>query len=154
MVNTSAIERQVEILLVEDSPSDAYLMLEILSESILLKHLHTVHDGVEALKFLHRQAPYECAPSPALILLDLNLPKLNGVELLTEIKTDPILQMIPVIVLTTSAAAPDILKSYKHHANCYILKPLNLEEFIATVQAIVHFWLTIVILPSDALTDT
>jgi chemotaxis family two-component system response regulator Rcp1 len=151
MANMIAGNRQVDILLVEDSPSDAHLMREVLGETKWLKHLHVVKDGVEALNFLHRQGKYEYAPRPALILLDLNLPKLDGKELLAAIKTDPHLQLIPVVVLTTSATPADILNSYKLHANSYIVKPLDLDDFIEVVQAIVHFWLGVATLPADAL---
>lgn len=147
---TTAINKPIEILLVEDSPSDAYLMNEIFRETSSVEHLHVVRDGVEALQFLRRQGDYQSAPAVGLILLDLNLPKLDGKEVLQEIKSDPLLQTIPVVVLTTSPAPADILMSYKYHANCYILKPLDLDEFIKIVQAITYFWLSVVTLPSDA----
>ena len=151
MTNRKAGNRPVDILLVEDSPSDAHLMTEVFGETQFLKHLHVVKDGVEALNFLYRQGKYEHAPRPALILLDLNLPKLDGSELLAAIKTDPNLQLIPVVVLTTSATPADVLKSYKLHANSYIVKPLDLDDFIEVVEAIVHFWLGVATLPADAL---
>lgn len=154
MSNTTAINQPIQILLVEDSPSDAYLMSEILKENSLVEHLHIVHDGVEALQFLRRQGHYQSAPAVGLILLDLNLPKLDGKEFLSEIKSDPNLQTIPVVVLTTSPSADDILISYKHHANCYIIKPLDLDEFIKIVQAITYFWITVVTLPSDVIIDS
>jgi CheY-like chemotaxis protein len=139
--------RPVEILLVEDNPGDAELTLETLRESKLLNHMSVVDDGVEAMAYLRREGRYLDAVRPDLILLDLNLPKKDGREVLAEIKTDERLRRIPVVVLTTSSAEQDILKTYDLHANCYITKPVNLDQFIAVVKAIGEFWFTIVKLP-------
>jgi CheY-like chemotaxis protein len=141
--------KPVEILLVEDSPSDADLTEEALSDGKVLNNLHWVEDGVEAIAFLRRQGKYTNAPRPDLILLDLNLPKKDGRDVLAEIKADPSLKLIPVIVLTTSAAERDILKTYELNANCYITKPIDLEQFICVVKLIEQFWLALVKLPSE-----
>lgn len=137
----------IEILLVEDSPSDADLTIETFSESKILNRIHVVEDGVEAIEFLRQQGNYADVPRPDLILLDLNLPKKSGREVLAEIKSDPGLQSIPVIVLTTSAAEEDILRSYQLHANCYITKPVDLERFIHVVKTLENFWFAAVCLP-------
>lgn len=139
--------RLVEILLIEDSPSDADLAREVLSQGKILNNLHFVEDGVEAIKFLRKKAPYLDVPRPDLILLDLNLPKKSGVEVLEEIKTDPKLKLIPVVILSTSAAPDDIIKSYSLHANCYITKPVDFVEFTKVVRLIEEFWLAVVRLP-------
>ena len=139
--------KPIEILLIEDSPSDADLTIETLSEAKILNNLHVVEDGVEALAFLRREEPYAQMPRPDLILLDLNLPRKDGREVLAEIKSDPNLEIIPVVVLTTSAAEEDILKSYKLHANCYVTKPVGLDEFIKMVKLIEFFWPAAVKLP-------
>ena len=141
--------RAVEILLVEDSPSDADLTEEAFSEGKVLNNLHWVQDGVEALAFLYQQGNYVDAPRPDLILLDLNLPKKDGREVLAQIKGNPNLKLIPVIILTTSAAERDIVKTYELNANCYITKPIDLEEFIGVVKLIEKFWLALVKLPSE-----
>jgi CheY-like chemotaxis protein len=141
--------RAVEILLVEDSASDADLTEEALGEGKVLNHLHWVQDGVEALAFLHRQGKYSDAPRPDLILLDLNLPKKDGREVLAQIKADPNLKLIPVVILTTSAAERDILRTYELNANCYVTKPIDLEQFISVVKLIEEFWLALVKLPSE-----
>lgn len=141
--------RPIEILLVEDSPSDADLTEEALSDGKVLNNLHWVADGVEALAFLQRQGKYADAPRPDLILLDLNLPKKDGRDVLAHIKADPSLKLIPVVVLTTSAAERDILKTYELHANCYVTKPIDLEQFICVVKLIEVFWLAVVKLPSE-----
>jgi CheY-like chemotaxis protein len=141
--------RPVEILLVEDSPSDADLTEEALSEGKVLNQLHWVQDGVEALAFLHRQGKYTDAPRPDLILLDLNLPKKDGRDVLAQIKADPSLKLIPVVILTTSAAERDILRTYELNANCYVTKPIDLEQFISVVKLIEEFWLALVKLPSE-----
>lgn len=137
----------LKILLVEDSPSDAVLIEETLGESKLLNELHLVRDGVEAAEFLYKRGKYSNAPRPDLILLDLNLPKKNGRELLAEIKVDEHLMTIPVVILTTSSAEVDILRSYQLHANCYLVKPIDLDQFIGVVKSIEHFWLALVELP-------
>lgn len=139
--------RPVEILLIEDSPSDADLAIEALAQGKILNNLHFVEDGVEAIKFLRKKAPYLDVPRPDLILLDLNLPKKSGVEVLEEIKTDPKLKLIPVVILSTSAAPEDILKSYSLHANCYITKPVDFVQFTKVVRLIEEFWLAVVQLP-------
>lgn len=140
----------VEILLVEDNPGDVRLTIEGLKEGKVKNNLHVVGDGVEALAFLRKEGKYGDAVCPDLILLDWNLPKKNGREVLEEIKEDEVLRHIPVVVLTTSKAEQDILKAYSLHANCYITKPVDLDQFIAVVESIEDFWFTIVKLPRDA----
>lgn len=140
--------RPIEILLVEDNPGDIRLTKEALKEGKVLNTLTVAQDGVEALACLRRQGRYAEAKRPDLILLDLNLPKKDGREVLAEIKQDETLKLIPVVVLTTSQDEQDVLKSYGLHANCYITKPVELEQFILVVKAIEHFWLGIVVLPS------
>jgi CheY-like chemotaxis protein len=137
----------IEILLVEDNPADVRLTQEALKEEKIHNNLSVVNDGVEALAFLRREGRYANAVRPDLILLDLNLPRKDGREVLAEIKQDEKLKAIPVVVLTVSDAERDILQSYKLHANCYIKKPLNLGEFSKVVKSIREFWLTIVKLP-------
>jgi CheY-like chemotaxis protein len=139
----------VEILLVEDSPADVRLTKESLKEDKLHNNLSVVMDGVEAMAFLRREEKYRSSPRPDLILLDLNLPKKDGREVLAEIKKDEHLKRIPVVVLTTSSEDRDILKSYNTHANCYITKPVDLEQFMTVVKSIGDFWFTIVKLPPD-----
>lgn len=141
--------RPVEILLVEDSPGDVRLTREALKEGKVLNNLSVVGDGAAALDFLRRKGPYENRARPDLILLDLNLPKKDGREVLEEIKDDPDLKRIPVVILTTSSADRDIAKSYDLHANCYITKPVNLEQFISVVKSVEDFWLTVVKLPKQ-----
>jgi len=140
--------RQIEILLVEDNPGDVRLTAEALKEGRVLNRMSTVPDGVEALDFLHKRGKYTDAPRPDIILLDLNLPRKDGREVLAEIKEDPDLRLIPVVVLTTSAAEEDILKTYQLHANCYITKPVDLDQFLKVTHLIEDFWLTVVRLPS------
>jgi chemotaxis family two-component system response regulator Rcp1 len=140
----------IEILLVEDSPGDARLAMEALKENKVANVLHWVKDGVEAMEFLHNQGEFSQSPRPDLILLDLNLPRKDGREVLAEIKNDPILKSIPVVILTVSRAEEDILKTYNLHANCFINKPLDLNQFIAVVKSIEDFWLTIVRLPPQS----
>ncbi len=139
--------RLVEILLVEDSPSDAELTAEALRESGLRNRLSLAEDGVDALEFLRQQGKYADAPRPDLILLDLNLPRKDGREVLAEIKADVDLRRIPVVVLTTSAAEEDVVRAYNLNANCYISKPVDLEQFIEVIKSIDDFWLTVVRLP-------
>lgn len=141
--------RLLQILLVEDSRSDAVLVEETLSDSKLLNELHIVRDGVEATDFLYKTGEYINAPRPDLILLDLNLPRKNGRELLAEIKADQHLMTIPVVILTTSSDEADILRSYQLHANCYMVKPVELDKFIEVVKSIEHFWLALVELPPN-----
>lgn len=139
--------KPIDILLVEDNPGDVRLTIEALKDVKLLNRMNVAQDGVEALAFLRHEGKYAKSPHPDLILLDLNLPKKDGREVLEEIKQDPDLKRIPVVVLTTSQAERDILKSYDEHANCYITKPVDLDQFIAVVKSIEDFWLTIVKLP-------
>ncbi len=138
----------IQVLLVEDNPGDVRLTKEALKEGKLLNQLTVVGDGVEALSFLRKQGIYADAPQPELILLDLNLPKKDGREVLAEIKADPKLRRIPVVVLTTSSSEEDILKIYDLHANCYITKPVDLEQFMGVVKSIEDFWVSVVKLPS------
>jgi len=142
------IGRPVDILLVEDNPGDVRLTQEALKEGKVLINLWVVPDGVEAMAFLNREGEYVAAARPDVILLDLNLPKKDGREVLEEIKRDTSLRRIPVVILTTSSADRDILDAYDLHANCYITKPVNLEQFITVVQSIEDFWLTIVTFPN------
>ncbi|MEQ1503668.1 MAG: response regulator [Myxococcota bacterium] len=137
----------VEILLVEDNPGDVRLTREALRDGKVRNHLHVVPDGVEAIAFLRREGPYAGAPRPDLVLLDLNLPKKSGREVLADIKSDPDLMRIPVVVLTTSKADEDVLRAYEFHANCYVTKPVDLEQFLKVIRSIEEFWLTIVRLP-------
>ncbi len=141
--------RTIEILLVEDNPGDARLTLEAFKEGRVLNNLTVMKDGVEALAYLRRQGPYANAKQPDLILLDLNLPRKDGREVLSEIKADEHLMKIPVIVLTTSAAEEDIARAYSQHANCYITKPVDLDQFLRVAQSIETFWLSLVKLPSN-----
>ena len=141
--------RPVEILLVEDNPGDERLTREALKEGKVYSNLHWVKDGVEAMEFLRRQGRYKDAPRPDIILLDLNLPKKDGREVLQEIKSSEELKRIPVVVLTTSKAEEDVLRTYNLHANCYVTKPVDLEKFIVVVKSIDIFWLTVVTLPPN-----
>jgi two-component system, chemotaxis family, response regulator Rcp1 len=137
----------IDILLVEDNPGDVRLTVEALKEGKVRNRLSVVEDGVEALAFLRHEGKYADAPRPDVILLDLNLPRKDGRAVLAEIKADEGLRRIPVVVLTTSSSEQDILRSYDLHANCYITKPVDLEQFIEVVKGIEEFWLTIVKLP-------
>lgn len=136
--------KPVEVLLVEDDPGDVILTQEGLRASKLHINLHVVDNGEKALAFLHRLPPYEDAPRPGLIILDLNLPRVNGMEVLRDIKTNEDLQTIPTVILTTSRAEEDVVRSYKLGANCYVSKPLNLDEFVKVVGSIESFWFTVV----------
>ncbi|MCG3116980.1 MAG: response regulator [Candidatus Manganitrophus sp. SA1] len=147
MMNGKTIGRPVEILLVEDSPGDVRLTKEALKEGKVLNNLNVVGDGVEALAFLRKEGPYVNMTRPDLVLLDLNLPKKDGREVLEAIKNDPDLKRIPVVILTTSSAEKDVLKSYDLHANCYVTKPVDFEQFITVVKSVEDFWLTVVKLP-------
>jgi two-component system, chemotaxis family, response regulator Rcp1 len=144
----SVYNGSIQVLLVEDNPGDVRLTKEALKEGKLLNQLTVVGDGVEALSFLRREGKYADALQPELILLDLNLPKKDGREVLAEIKADPNLRRIPVVVLTTSSAEEDILRIYDLHANCYITKPVDLEQFMGVVKSIEDFWVSVVKLPS------
>jgi chemotaxis family two-component system response regulator Rcp1 len=137
----------IEILLAEDNPGDVRLTQQALKDSKMRNNLHVVGDGEEAVAFLRRQSPYESAPRPGLFLLDLNMPKKDGKEVLEEIKDDPVLRTIPTVVLTTSKADQDVLHAYELHANAYITKPVDFEQFMDVVKGIREFWLTIVRLP-------
>ena len=139
----------VEILLVEDNPGDIRLTREALRDSKMHNRLSVVEDGVEAMRFLRREEEYSDAPRPDIVLLDLNLPRKDGREVLADMKTDPLLRRIPVVVLTTSDDERDIIKSYDLHANCYITKPVDLQRFIEIVKTIEGFWFSIVKLPPD-----
>jgi CheY-like chemotaxis protein len=144
---TNSPLKHIEILLVEDSPADVLIAREALSEAKLMNTIHVAEDGVEAMDFLHQRGKFASAPRPDLILLDLNLPRKNGREVLAEIKADENIKHIPVVVLTTSRDEEDILKSYNLHANCYVVKPVEFESFVKAVQSIQHFWFSIVTLP-------
>jgi len=139
----------IEILLVEDNPGDVDLAREALENGKLYNTLHVVNDGEAAMAFLRHEGKYTDAPRPDLILLDLNLPRKNGQEVLAEIKSDEELKCIPVVILTSSKAEQDILNTYNLHANCYISKPIDLDQFLKVVQAIKTFWVTIVKLPPN-----
>ena len=147
MIQTQDESPPVEILLVEDNPGDFRLTQEALHEGKVYNNLHWAKDGVDALDFLKRRGKHANAPRPDIILLDLNLPKKDGREVLSEIKGDDDLRAIPVVILTTSQAEEDVLRSYDLHANCYVTKPVDLEKFIVVVQSIDRFWLTVVTLP-------
>lgn len=140
-------ERLIHILLVEDSPDDALLMREALKEAKVANALHVVEDGEAALDYAHRRRAWTDAPRPDLILLDLNIPRKDGREVLAELKQDPALKSIPVVILTTSASEEDVARAYEHHANAYVRKPVGLDRFIEIINAIDHFWLGIVTLP-------
>lgn len=137
----------IEILLVEDNPADVRLTIEALKEGKVANEINVAADGVEALAFLRREGKYENAPEPDLILLDLNLPKKNGREVLAEVKTDYRLKRIPVVILTSSQAETDIVATYNLHANCYITKPVDFGQFINVIRSIENFWFKIVKLP-------
>ena len=139
--------RAIEILMVEDNPGDVRLTREALKGAKVWAQVHVVEDGVAALDYLYRRPPYESALRPDLILLDLNLPRMDGREVLAIVKGDPSLKVIPVVVLTTSQAEEDVLRAYHLNANCYVTKPVDLHQFNRIVQAIEQFWLTVVTLP-------
>ena len=141
--------KPIEILLVEDNPADVRLTQEALREGKVANNLHVARDGVEALEFLRRQGKFAGSPRPDLVLLDLNLPRKDGREVLAQVKDDNELKTIPIVVLTTSSAEIDILRSYSLHANCYITKPVDLEQFVKVVKTIDDFWLTVVRLPKE-----
>ena len=146
-MNSPTPGQPIVILLVEDEPGDAYLTIEALKSAKIINSVHLVEDGVEAMAFLQREAPYRDAPRPDLILLDLNLPRKDGRQVLAEIKQSACLNSIPIVVLTTSSADEDVLQSYNLRANCYVTKPVNLEQFMTVVKATQEFWLSIVKLP-------
>ncbi|HWU05983.1 MAG TPA: response regulator [Streptomyces sp.] len=142
--------KPIEVLLVEDDPGDELMTREAFEDNKIRNTLHVVRDGQEALDFLYRQGQYTDAPRPDLVLLDLNLPRYDGRQVLERIKTDPEMALIPVVVLTTSSAEEDILRSYKLHANAYVTKPVDLEQFIGAVRQIDDFFVSVVRLPPRA----
>ena len=146
---TGGIVKTIDILLVEDSPGDVRLTQEALKDAKMRNELHVVVDGVEAMSFLHKEGKYADVPRPDLILLDLNLPKKDGREVLEEVKADESLKRIPVVVMTISQAEEDILKAYNLNANCYITKPVDLDQFVKVVKSIDEFWLSLVKLPPE-----
>lgn len=146
--------QMIEILLVEDNPGDVRLTQEALKEAKVSNRMNVVVDGEEALQYVRRQGRFNDAVRPDLILLDLNLPKKDGREVLTEIKSDPQLRSIPIVVLTTSNAELDIMRAYDLHANCYITKPVDLDQFLHVVREIESFWLTLVMLPTRAISSS
>jgi chemotaxis family two-component system response regulator Rcp1 len=149
-MTTEQLGRPVEILLVEDNPGDVRLTAEALLDGKVWNRLSVAPDGVEALAFLRREGTHVAAPRPDVILLDLNLPKKDGRQVLAEIKSDTDLRRIPVVILTTSKAEEDIVKTYDLHANCYITKPVDLMQFLNVVQAVEDFWFCVVKLPTAA----
>lgn len=140
--------RPVEILLVDDSPADVALTQEAFSDNKLCNNLSVVHDGVEAMDFLRKKGPYASVPTPDIILLDLNMPRKDGREVLAEIKADDVLKYIPVVIMTVSKDDKDIFESYRLHANCYIKKPVKFTEFVEVVRSLENFWFSVVTLPS------
>ncbi len=149
MSRGEAVGDPIKILLVEDNPGDIRLTREALRDGKIYNNLYVVRDGVEAMAFLRKTGQYTRAPRPDLILLDLNLPRKDGHEVLAEVKTDESLRRIPVVILTTSQAEEDIIKTYDLHVNCYITKPVDLDQFVKIVKSIEDFWLTIVKLPAE-----
>ena len=149
-MNIDSLGRPADFLLVEDNPGDVRLTQEALKSHKVQNNLHVVTDGEEAMAFLRRQGKYKDAPRPDIILLDLNLPKKDGREVLAEIKSDSSLKTIPVVIITSSEAEQDVIKSYNLNANCYVTKPVDLDQFIKVVQSINDFWLTIVKLPGGS----
>jgi len=141
--------KPIEILLVEDNPGDVRLTMELLKESKIRNRINVVNDGIEAMAYLRKEAKFGGAPRPDLILLDLNMPRKDGREVLAEIKQDPDLKQIPVVVLTTSAAEQDIVRSYNDHANAYITKPVDLDQFAKVVKSVEDFWFTVVKFPRE-----
>ncbi len=148
-MNSKTYPHPLDILLVEDSPADARLTVEAFKEGRIATNLHVVEDGVEALAFLRKDGVYSTAPRPHIILLDLNLPKKDGREVLAEVKNDPDLHRIPIVILTTSRAEEDILQTYNLHANCYVTKPIGLDHYVQVIRLIEDFWLMLAKLPSD-----
>ena len=148
MTNAMRGEQPIEILLVEDSPDDAALTVDALREGRVRNRVTVIEDGVEAMAYLRREGQHRDAPRPDLVLLDLNLPRKNGREVLTEIKQDPDLRRIPVVIMTCSDDERDILAAYNLYVNCYVTKPVDLDQFIGVVKTIEHFWFSIVKLPA------
>ena len=143
------LTKSIDILLVEDEPGDVLLTMEALRNAKVPNYVHPVDDGVEAIAFLRHHPPYTNVPRPDLILLDLNLPRKDGNEVLAEIKSDPVLRSIPVVIFTTSRSKTDIARSYDQHANCFISKPVDLQQFISAVRSIEDFWLSVARLPNN-----
>ena len=146
---TKSLPKHIEILLVEDSPADVLLTREAFEQNKIVNAIHVAEDGMQAMDFLYQRGAYGSASRPDLILLDLNLPRKNGREVLAEIKADPDLRRIPIVVLTTSGAEEDILKAYNLNANCYIVKPVGLDNFMKAIQSIGNFWFSVVTLPPE-----
>lgn len=146
-MNRPIAVKDVEILLVEDNPGDVLLTQEALSEAKVENTVHWARDGVEALAFLQKQPPFTGAPRPDLIFLDLNLPRKSGHEVLAFLKGDRRFKRIPVVILTSSSAEADIARSYEHHANCYVTKPVDLDNFMRVIREMDHFWMKVVTLP-------
>ena len=146
-MNPQRALRPIEVLMVEDNPGDVRLTREALRGGKIWNEIHVVMDGVAALDFLYRKPPYERAPRPDLVLLDLNLPKKDGREVLAAIKSDPNLKTIPVVILTTSQAEEDVIRAYNLNCNCYVTKPVDFDQFTRIVQTIEQFWLSVVTLP-------
>jgi chemotaxis family two-component system response regulator Rcp1 len=146
-MHNAADGKPIEILLVEDNPGDVRLAVEALRDAKVANRLHIVEDGVEAMSFLRREGRYADVSQPNLILLDLNLPRKDGREVLAEIKQDADLKRIPVVILTSSAAEQDVVQAYNLYANCYITKPMDLDQFLKVVRSIEDFWLIVVTLP-------
>ena len=138
----------IDILVVEDNPGDARLIMEVLKSNKIHNSIHIVKDGVEAMDFLHKKGEFADVPRPDLIFLDLNLPRKDGREVLAELKSDDKFKQIPVVVMTMSQAEEDILKSYSLHANCYVTKPIDLDQFVKVIESIEDFWFSLVKLPS------
>lgn len=141
------METVVNILLVEDNPADARLIEEVFKDTNVNNRIHVAKDGVEAMDFLNKENEYSDAPKPDIILLDLNLPRKDGREVLREVKSDEDLKSIPIVILTTSSAKEDVIKTYRNHANCYITKPVDFDQFLKVINAIEDFWLKVVRLP-------
>ncbi len=144
----------IQILLVEDNDGDVFLTMEALKEAKIANSVHVVHDGIEAMEFLRREEKYADAPRPDLVLLDLNLPRKDGREVLADVKSDPALRTIPVVVLSSSSAEQDVLQSYDLHANCYIVKPVDFHGLMHVVKSIQDFWVAVVKLPSRPAAQT
>jgi CheY-like chemotaxis protein len=147
MTSRTPAHKTVDVLLIEDNEADADLVKEAIAGGKIITNLHVARDGVEAMAFLRKTGRYARMPRPDLILLDLNLPKKDGREVLREVKEDPDLSLIPVVVLSTSAADEDVLRSYRLHANCYIAKPVDFESFTKIVNELKDFWFSLVVLP-------
>ena len=146
-VSSTGDGRLIDILLVEDNPGDVRLTKELFKECKIRNSMYVVNDGVDAMAFLRKEGEYADVPRPGLILLDLNLPRKDGREVLAEVKNDELLKMIPIVVLTVSKAEEDIIEAYGSHANCFITKPVSLDQFVKVIQSIENFWLSIVELP-------